>query len=232
MTRALLVCASAQQGGRELVAALAPGFDIVIGVDGGAATCFDASVTPQLLVGDFDSLDPAVLAEATKLGVPVRSYPSDKDETDLVLAIDEARSLGVTGLTVTAATGGRLDHTLGVLAALAGAASLLPSIHEPDLTGWLLSVNGRTSVQVSGIGATLSIVPFTQMARVSASGVRWPLESADIPGTDTVGISNVVCANDARVTIEAGVAYVLSPRMHVAPAEESPRTVSGQDGSD
>lgn len=229
MTRALLVGAAPQPGSRELVGRIAADYDVVIGVDGGGAVCFEAGVTPTLLVGDFDSLDAAHLVEAQRLGVPIRSHPRDKDRTDLDLAIGEARALGVTRIAVTAASTGRLDHTLGVAAALVAASDLRPILVEPDLNGWILSDAGRTEVRLTGPGATVSVVPITQTVRVSASGVRWPLEHADISYTDTVGISNVVLVAEALVSVESGVAWVLSPRTHVPPAEESPPALPGGD---
>ena len=230
MTRALLVCAAEQPGSRELVADLAPRFDVVIGVDRGGAICFEAGIVPTVLVGDFDSIEAAFLDEAARRKVPIRSYPADKDQTDLALAISEARAFGVAEITVTAATSERLDHTLGVFAALGSAADLVPRIVEPDLNGWLLSDRGRSAVHLQGAGSTVSILAFTPTARVSATGVRWPLEHADISDTDTLGISNVVLGHEAVVTVEQGAAYVLSPRTDAAPAEQSPRTAEGTRG--
>jgi len=229
MTRALLVCAVPQPGGVELLRRLAPSFDIVIGVDAGAAVCLEAGITPAALVGDFDSIDTAVLDESVRLGVPVRSYPPDKDRTDIDLAIFEARSLGATQLTVTAATTERLDHTLGVIGVLAGNADMMPELVEPSLNAWLLSEEGRRDVSLCGVGATVSIVALTPVARVSAVGVRWPLVSADISYTTTLGISNVVVHDGARIEIEAGRAFVLSPQTHVAPARvDVPNQAQGQ----
>jgi thiamine pyrophosphokinase len=222
VSTALLVCTSIKPGGVPLIARLAHRFDIVIGVDGGAAACLEAGVTPTLIVGDLDSLPAFSLARALDLGVEIRRFPADKDRTDLALALHEARTMGVGRVTVTGMTGGRLDHALGALAALVSAADLSPRICEPDMNGWLLSQAGRQSVRVVGDGTTLSIVPFSPSARVSASGVRWPLQDADISSTDTLGISNVVGNDGALVSVDAGIVYVLSPRTHVAPAEESP----------
>jgi len=231
MTRALLVCAVPRPGGAELVAAIAPGFEIVIGVDAGAAVCLQAGVTPTMLVGDFDSITTDVLDKAVGLGVPVRSYPVDKDKTDIDLAIAEARALGATHVSVTAATTERLDHTLGVIAALAGARDLTPRLIEPDLMGWVLSPEGLRELGLRGPGATVSVMPFTPVARISARGVRWPLHSADISYTSTVGISNVVGAGDAHISIEAGVALVLSPRTHMPPALECPTCPASEEYS-
>lgn len=231
MTRALLVCAVPQAGGAELVARIAPHYAIVVGVDEGAAVCLQAGVVPTMLVGDFDSISTSVLDDAVGLGVPIRSYPPDKDRTDMDLAISEVRAMGATSIGVTAASTERLDHTLGVIAALAGAADLQPSLIEPDLNAWVLAPEGRDELVLEGVDATVSIVAFTPAARVSAVGVRWPLVSADISYTATVGISNVIVADGARISIEAGVALVLSPRTHVPPAAERPSVPACEDGS-
>ena len=221
MSRALLVCAVPQARGIELVRDIAGEFDVVIGVDAGGAVCLRAGVTPMLVVGDFDSIDAAALDEVARMGVPIRSYPTDKDRTDIDLAIGEARDLGATEIAVTAATAERLDHTLGVVAALAGAGDLSPRLLEPDLNGWILSSAGHAAVTLDGIGATVSVLALTPSARVSARGVRWPLELADISSVSTMGISNVVSVNGAMISVDAGIALVLSPRTDVAPAVES-----------
>jgi thiamine pyrophosphokinase len=209
--RVLLVCAAPTHGFEGLVPRLAAEAQSVIAVDGGGAVCLDSGVTPNLLVGDLDSIDSAVADELAALGVPVRVYPAEKDETDLEIAIREARGLGATEIVVTAATTGRLDHTMGVLAALASASELNPTIAEPDLSVWLLSEKGRQTVTLAGVGSLISIVPFAGVACVSARGVRWPLELADMNPATTLGISNVVVdGGGATVVVHTGCAFVLS----------------------
>lgn len=219
--RALLVCAVPTRGSAELVAALASEADLVVAVDAGGAVCRQAGVRPDLLVGDFDSIDRALVDEAVAEGIEVRAFPAEKDATDLELAIDAARSLGANAITVTAATSGRLDHTLGVLAAIAGAADLLPRIVEPHVRGWLLAEGGRRALALSGAGATVSLVPFGGAATVSATGLRWPLDHAVLSPSSTLGISNVITStHGARVDLHSGAAYVFSPLLEQLPAAE------------
>ncbi len=212
--RVLIVCAAPLAGSPELVASLATDADLVIAVDGGGAVCQDAGVVPGVVLGDFDSLAAEVVAEFSREGVEVVRFPADKDATDLELAIEYARAAGASTIVVTAATSGRLDHTLGVMAALWAARDLRPRIAEPDMDGWLLAKGSREAVALSGPGAVVSLVPGDGTAEVSALGVRWPLDHARLgPGT-TLGISNVVVdATSARFRIHEGVVLVIAPRV-------------------
>ena len=91
--------------------------DLVVGADGGARFLLAAGVSPDLVVGDFDSLAAARVAELEAAGVELVRHPVRKDQTDGELAVDEARRRGA-GELVLAGALGALDHTLGHLAVL------------------------------------------------------------------------------------------------------------------
>ena len=211
--RVLLVCAAPVRGSSELVARLASNADLVIAVDGGGTVCLEAGVTPDALVGDLDSAEPATVDELLSRGVPVHRFPAEKDATDLELAIAEARRQGATEVVVTAATAGRLDHTLAVVAALAAAADLRPQISDPEVAGWLLAPSGRRVLTLKGVGSTVSLMAWGCTALVSARGVRWPLERAELGPESTLGVSNRVCSTSgATFSAHQGVVLVLSVR--------------------
>ena len=190
--RALLVAAAPVTGSVVLVAELAPQHDLVIAVDGGGRICLDAHVTPDLVVGDFDSLDAAALEQLRDAGARVLPFPAEKDATDLELALAAAREAGVGELTVTAVSSGRLDHTLAAVGALTNAADLRPEIAEPDMRAWVLRADAREQVRVGRGGATVSLIAFGAGARVSISGVRWPLDGHDLSAGSGLGVSNIV----------------------------------------
>ena len=88
---------------------------LVVAADSGADIAGSLGLTPDVIVGDFDSVTPAGAAAATDQ----RRFPTDKDATDLALALAEARHRGATDITVVGGAGGRLDHFLANVAALA-----------------------------------------------------------------------------------------------------------------
>jgi len=219
---ALLVCAAAVEGSAELLGRLSVDADLVIAVDGGGELCRDADVVPDMLVGDFDSISSEVVDELARAGVRIHQFPAEKDETDLELALAEARRAGADRVVVTAAFSGRLDHTLGALAALTSAADLRPRLAEPDMSGWILAGESRREITLTGRDATVSIVPLGGTATVSASGVRWPLQLADMSPQSTLGISNRITAPEgARITVYAGTIAVISASVATRPARET-----------
>lgn len=219
---ALLVCAAPVEGSSELVSRLAVSADIIIAVDGGGDVCREAGVTPDVLLGDFDSLGSDAVDEFALEGVRIHKFPAEKDSTDLELALVEARRMGADRVMVTAAFSGRLDHTLGALAALAAAAHMQPQLREPEMAGWILDSEGRRELGLTGRDATVSIVPLGGSATVSATGVRWPLQLADISPRSTLGISNrITAAEGARVTVYEGTVAVITATVLTAPARET-----------
>ena len=60
--------------------------DLLIAADGGLHHCHTLGLTPQVLIGDFDSLTEGDLASLEAKGTRLLRYPPAKDYTDLELA--------------------------------------------------------------------------------------------------------------------------------------------------
>ena len=92
----------------ELVRRPEPG-DYVIAADGGYLACKRRGIVPDLLLGDFDSMEePADFPKVLRL-------PVEKDDTDTFLAAKYALERGCRAFHIYGGTGGRLDHTLANL---------------------------------------------------------------------------------------------------------------------
>jgi len=207
--RALVVGGAPVDGVTDVVRALASSHDIVIAADAGATACLASGRIPDLVVGDFDSLDEGRAAELAALGVPMQCVPAEKDVTDLDLAIDAARERGAASLTLTGVLGARFDHSLAALGSLMRAADLCPAVAEPGLEGWLLSLEGRASLDVTRRqGKTMSLLALSD-AVVTSSGVRYPLIARQLPALSSLGISNIVQDDIAHVALQSGVLLVL-----------------------
>ena len=189
------------------------GVDRVIAADGGYARALGLGLNPDALVGDLDSLDPALVRAAEAAGVRVRRASTDKDESDAELALLEAVDAGATRVTVLGAFGGpRLDHALanvwllahprlaGIDLALLDATARVVLVTAPGLDGSAVtrSLPGRT-------GAIVSLLPFGgDVAGVTTSGLRYPLRDEPLRSGPARGLSNVRIAQGALVTLRAG----------------------------
>jgi thiamine pyrophosphokinase len=210
--RALLVAAAASHGSAALVASLAETHDLVVAVDGGGTLCAEAGVSPDVVIGDFDSLDATTLERLREGGSEIITFPADKDQTDLELALAVTRERLAAAVTVTAATGHRLDHTLATLAALVGAADLRPQVIEPALSVWVLHPSGRRQLSVQGRGGTLSLSAWGAPCVVSAGGLKWPLVRQTLSPESGLGVSNVITAGSADLEVFEGALLVIAPR--------------------
>jgi len=82
--------------------------DYVIAVDGGYEYATTHNITPDLIMGDFDSVS---VFPGENTSIPVISFPAKKDYTDMMLAAKKALELGFTTILIYGGTGGRTDHT-------------------------------------------------------------------------------------------------------------------------
>lgn len=209
-TRALVVLGGHPPHSRVLdhVASHPP--DVVICADSGFDHAIDLGLRPDVVVGDLDSIaDPEA---PSRRGVEVVPADVDKDHTDTELALAHALSLGVTEMTVAWGGGDRIDHVLGVFAAVAA-----PSLRRLDRLTLLMAtdvvhvVHGgqRVTFDVDA-GTTVSLVSLSGEATgVSTTGLRWPLLDEDLHDWRARGVSNVAIGPPVVVSVTTGVVAVI-----------------------
>ncbi|MCB1027187.1 MAG: thiamine diphosphokinase [Microthrixaceae bacterium] len=217
--------------------AVPAGPTIRIAADGGLDLAVALGEEVDLIVGDLDSVDGDLLADARRRGVEVRAQPVDKDLTDLELAIEAAltpagpdRTNGAsvpsasTELLVVGGGGGRLDHLLGVLAALASAArrGARVTAHLGDDVMWLVGPGERLELATRP-GTTISLLAVGAPAVVRrAAGLRWPLDAATLSPDSALGLSNRAVAPAVTVEVLDGVVAVIAPEAPTDPEGSTP----------
>lgn len=95
------------------------GFDVILAADSGMDFLYRTQILPDIIVGDFDSVEPKVLdffREKEQIDICVLNPV--KDDTDTEFAIREAIRRGATDITIIGGTGTRLDHVLGNISLL------------------------------------------------------------------------------------------------------------------
>jgi thiamine pyrophosphokinase len=70
------------------------GGDYLVAVDGGLHHLQTLKLSPQLLIGDMDSLTAEEVETCREEGTEILRYPPAKDQTDLELALDEVLRRG------------------------------------------------------------------------------------------------------------------------------------------
>ena len=184
--------------------------DYLIAADGGARHMEILGLSPAVIVGDLDSIDPALLSRLQKEGADVEQHPAAKDATDLELAIERAVRDGATEILLLGAFGGRLDQTIANLLILAHNNWTVPlTIAEGDQLARVL--RGRQSVTLSGpTGGYVSAVALSEeVSGVTYRGLEYPLENATLSLGSTRGVSNTLASSPAQISIESGILLVI-----------------------
>ena len=192
-------------------ALLEPG-DVIVCADGGARHARALGIEPRIIVGDLDSIEIADWNGAHAASIPVQKHPHDKDQTDLELAIEHARTLKPERILIIGALGSRLDHTLGNISLLTAPALTSLDVRLDDGVEEVFLC--RDAAEIDGVpGDIVSLIPWgSSVEGVRTEGLRWPLRSETLHSSQTRGISNEMLEPVARVQITSGRLLVVHRR--------------------
>lgn len=184
--------------------------DLVIAADGGATHCSALGIRPAIAVGDLDSLPADQLAVLEAQQVELIQHPTDKDETDLELALLEAVRRGATFITLLGASGDRLDMTIANLHLLAD-----PRLAEAEIELWYANQTARVVSPPGGTlpgapGDTLSLIPLGGEAEaISTHDLEFGLKNETLRFGPARGISNRVSGPRPAIEFRSGLILVV-----------------------
>ena len=179
--------------------------DILIAVDGGLRHIVSLGLTPDLILGDLDSANPGDVQKLEAQGIPVRWYPIAKDETDLELGILAALEHHPQTIWIVAAIGGRLDQTLGNIFLLTQASLTDIDVRLMDGSQEVFLIRDHTLI-TGQPGQTVSLLPLMgPVPGVTTDQLAYPLNHETLYPDRTRGISNLMNATTASVTIDSGI---------------------------
>jgi thiamine pyrophosphokinase len=179
---------------------------IVIAADGGYHHAEPLKLALHSIVGDLDSVPRKDYNNLLEQGVQIHSYPSEKDETDLELALLYAIDQEVQSILILGAVGGRLDMTLSNLFLMS--IPELKSVHVETWFGvqraWVIHAPGD---EIRGQpGDTLSLIPLSGTAKgITTKGLKYPLKDDFLKANRSRGLSNVLSSSIARVDVDEGM---------------------------
>ena len=186
-----------------------PSNPVVVAADAGLDHALAAGLTPAVAVGDMDSVSPESLATAEQSGTRIERHPPDKDQTDLDLALELATRLA-DRIIVIGAGGGRLDHLFGNLTILAS-----PHWSGVQIEAWLnnaqaVVVHNQRTLDVDP-GTTVSLFALGAPARVTTTGLAWPLANELLEPLTSRGVSNKATTASPEISVTEGVLLAVIP---------------------
>jgi thiamine pyrophosphokinase len=195
-------------------AAQLAGADLVIAADSGAAWLAARHIRPDVVIGDMDSVDPALLDRLAADGVRIERHPPNKDASDAELAVERAMNAGGDDVTIIGALGGeRLDHELANLLLLGDRhwATGLRIVRGGTV---IRALRGGDSLTLGGaVGDIVTLLSIDgDAAGVRTHGLEYPLNGQTLPLGRSRGLSNSVEHTPASVSLERGTLLVIESR--------------------
>ncbi|ODM25597.1 thiamine pyrophosphokinase [Clostridium sp. Bc-iso-3] len=186
--------------------------DFIVCADGGALHLQKLGIKPDVLLGDFDSIEEGYLEYYREQKVTILKYPTEKNMTDTELAVDTAIERGYKDIVIIGGTGTRLDHTLSNI-------FLLRQMLDRGVRGRIVNeyneiflIDDCTEVKAEE-GYYLTLLPLTSKVEgITTKGLYYPLKGETIEMGSTRGVSNCFVSQEAQISITSGVLMVIKTR--------------------
>ncbi len=193
--------------------------DLLVAADAGACWLDELGRTPDLLVGDLDSIGAELLDRLVAAGVEVERHAAEKDESDAELALARAVASGADEIVILGALAGeRLDHELANLLLLAdpgwregGAEAVGRDVRIVSGATTVRAFHGGERLELGGsVGDIVTLLPIGGDAQgVTTDGLRYPLSDEELRFGRSRGLSNVVQRAGASVWLASGTLLVV-----------------------
>ena len=207
MARCVIFCA----GGFDRPVIPIEKSDLIIAADGGMEHVRKLEITPDVILGDFDSL--GYVPEGANV------FPVEKDDTDAMLAVRRGLDMGCRKFLLYGCLDGpRLDHTIANL-------QLLQFLADRGASGILVGLTHMATVVKNGSlvfpGAPkgiLSVFCLGPDARgVTIRGAQYPLEDGCLTAGFPLGVSNHFLNREAEVSVTDGSLLIIGERANGLP---------------
>lgn len=167
----------------------------IVCADGAYRHMLKLGIKPDILIGDFDSINTDLPTD-----IEILKFNSDKDSTDGQLALEYAIKNKAKSVVFLGVSGGREDHFFGNI-------SLLFLAHKKGLKAEIFTdeckiyvIDGKFEMACTK-NKYFSIVPFSNELHImNTEGLKYKVVNKSLYMHETLGISN--CTTEEKVVIE------------------------------
>ncbi|MFD5020117.1 thiamine diphosphokinase [Paenibacillus sp. NPDC058367] len=187
--------------------------DFIIGADQGALFLISHGYTPDIAVGDFDSVSPEALQDIeNKSKKTITCDAVNKDLTDSEMALDIAMDQQPDSILLLGVTGTRIDHSLASIQMMTRALQRQINCYVMDTHNYI-TLTGSQAV-INDLGYTyVSLLPLTpEVSGITLEGFQYPLTDATLKLGQSLGVSNKLVSSSGTVTIRSGLLLIIQSK--------------------
>jgi len=175
----------------------------IVACDGGLRHTEAMGIWPDVIIGDLDSAPSNYLSACKQRNIPIHTYPTEKDDTDLALAMAYALAKPASSIIILGALGGRIDHLVANFHVLVMAKTIHAEIWDENTS--VLLIHDRLCLPKENY-QTLSLIPLsTEVTGITTRGLVYPLNDETLRLGVVRGVSNCFNEDEANIVIKSGV---------------------------
>lgn len=194
-------------------------FDYIVAADRGLMALERLGILPDAMLGDYDSVSKEVYESFLAMHVPSYTYPERKDYTDTELALHHAieqirADKGVGRIVLYGANGTRLDHTLANISLLKQGITVGIDMELRDAHNRIRLISDCLHLRrKEQYGEYISLIPMSETVEdICLTGFRYPLQHGCMTQGNSLGVSNVLEADEGTIRIGEGYLLVIESR--------------------
>lgn len=194
-------------------------FDKLIAVDSGLKAVKELGLIPDMVVGDFDSVEPDILEEFRKIPYIIWDiHDPEKNETDTELALRKAAAWGCTQITLLGATGGRFDHMLANVFLLYGCLQRGIEACMIDRQNKIFLIEEEYHFfRKNQWGKYISFLPLLgKIEGITLEGFCYPLTDYTLDVASSRCISNELSGEEGTIRFTSGIAICVESKDETA----------------
>lgn len=181
----------------------------IIAADSGANCLYDYNIKPNLLVGDFDSINKEVFDYFKKSKCIIDIYPTEKDFTDTEIAVKKALSMKPNEIVFLGCTGSRVDHLLGNIGMLKICLENGVNACIKDENNNIRLVNTSTSLKGT-VGQIFSLQSYgDEIIGLTIEGAKYPLNNYNLKIGQSIAISNEFVTTEVLLKFIVGTLMII-----------------------
>lgn len=187
----------------------------IIAGDRGLEALYKLKIIPNHVVGDFDSVSAEILEFYKKQSqITFHTFNSEKDNTDTDIALQLAIGLKSSRITIMGALGKRMDHALANIHILKDALKANIPCQIIDEHNRIYLINKEMTLEKDKVyGKYVSLIPLTSIVEgLTLTGFKYSLNHYTLPIGTSLGISNEIITDTARIEMKKGILIVIESK--------------------
>ena len=204
-----LIVAGGNKPSEKLLKSYIKDADLVLGADRGSEYLYDYDITPDVILGDFDSINKEKLKMIENKNIEIIKFLPEKDYTDTEIAIMEAMKRGADTIYLFAGIGTRADHTLGNIGLIlttkkkGARLTIIDDHNKMYLADNDMSLNGV-------YGETISFHALSDVVKgFEIKGAKYNLDSYDMHLLDPRAICNEFLDTPINIKYKSGELLII-----------------------